>query len=87
MHQARMPLCGCTQLGQNAPCTGQVGRFGGTRQTQLQAGQRCAQLVRGIGGKCAFALQHGANTRKQIVQCHRERQQFAGYIVCINGLQ
>ena len=87
LQQPGCALGGRLQFFDRGSCAGQIGRNGGPRQAQLQAGERRANLVRRIGGESPLAQQQLVDAAQQVVQGAGKGQQFARHALQVYGLQ
>ena len=87
LHDARRSLGGLAELADDGACLLDVGGLCRPRQTELETGQRRAQLMRGHGGELPFPRQQASNPGQQAVQRRREGQQLARHALVPDRLQ
>ena len=80
LDQARRTLETALELAERRRALGVGGRALGELRLQMHRGERCAQLVRGVGDKRALRVERMGEAREQIVERADQRLNFARQI-------
>ena len=86
LHQSRRAPRGKTQFADDDARLFDVGCLCSAGQTELQSGERCAQLVCGSGRKLPLSSQHLSDAGEQVIQRRREGKQFVRHVLVSDRL-